>query len=206
MSSPASPPHRLSGLAGAAAALACAAGLGIAPPAQAERADRNKPMTVDADAARYDDLKQVGTFTGNVQVTKGTIQMRADRIEVRQTPDGYQVGVLTGSADKPASFRQKREGVDETIEGIAERIEYDSKADTVRFVGNAVIRRWRGSTVADETAGNVITYDNIAEVFSVAGGRGTPGSTDGRVRAVLTPRESAPAASAPPASAPGGPR
>jgi lipopolysaccharide export system protein LptA len=180
--------------------------LGATTPAQAERADRSKPMTVDADAARYDDLKQVGTFTGNVQVTKGTIQMRADRIEVRQTPDGYQVGVLTGSADKPASFRQKREGVDETIEGIAERIEYDSKADTVRFVGNAVIRRWRGATVADETAGNVITYDNIAEVFSVAGGRGTPGSADGRVRAVLTPREAAPAASAPPASAPGASR
>ncbi len=168
-----------------------------AAPALAERADRSKPMTVDADAARYDDLKQVGTFSGNVQVTKGTIQMRAAQIEVRQSPDGYQFGVLTGSAEKPASFRQKREGVDETIEGLAERIEYDSKADTVRFVGHAVIRRYRGTTLADETAGNVITYDNIAEVFSVSGGGAVPGSPDGRVRAVLTPREAATAASAP---------
>ena len=174
-----------------------------AVPAQAERADRGKPMTVDADAARYDDLKQVGTFSGNVQVSKGTIQMRAAQIEVRQSPDGYQFGVLTGSADKPASFRQKREGIDETIEGLAERIEYDSKADTVRFIGRAVIRRYRGSTLADETAGNVITYDNIAEVFSVSGGGGVPGSPDGRVRAVLTPREAG-AASAP-ASAPSTP-
>ncbi len=175
-----------------------------AAPAQAERADRSKPMTVDADAARYDDLKQVGTFSGNVQVTKGTIQMRAAQIEVRQSPDGYQFGVLMGSADKPASFRQKREGVDETIEGLAERIEYDGKADTVRFIGRAVIRRYRGGTLADETAGNVITYDNIAEVFSVSGG-GVPGSSDGRVRAVLTPRDAAASAPAPAPSTPAPP-
>ena len=161
-------------------------------------------MTVDADAARYDDLKQIGMFTGNVVVTKGTIVMRAAQIEVRQTPEGYHFGMLTGGPGRLASFRQKRDGVDEFIEGEAERIEYDSRADTVRFVNRAVIRRYRGATLADETAGNLITYDNAAEVFSVSGGSSaaTPANPSGRVRAVLTPRDTAADAAPGAASAP----
>jgi len=171
----------------------------LAPAALAERADRSKPMNIEADAGRYDDVKQVGIYTGNVVATKGTIIMRASQIEARQLPDGGQIGIATGSAGKLATFRQKREGVDETIEGEADRIEYDSRADTVRFISHAVVRRYRGATLADETAGNLIKYDNVSEVFSVDGGASaaTPSNPGGRVRTVLTPRD---AASAPPAA------
>lgn len=173
------------------------------PIAHAEKADRLKPLNIEADNGRYDDAKQMGLFTGNVVVTKGTMSMRAAKIEVRQTPDGAQYGVATADADKRAIFRQKREGLDEYIEGEGERIEYDGKADTIRFVNRAVIRRFRGSTLADETAGSVIVYDNTAEVFSVVGGAtaATPTNPSGRVRAVLTPRETPPAPGA--ASQPG---
>jgi lipopolysaccharide export system protein LptA len=174
-----------------------AAALLLAPGARAEKADRTKPMNVEADAGRYDDVKQVGTFSGNVVVTKGTMTMRASRIEVHETPDGYHTAVAIGSAEKPATFRQKRDGVDEWIEGEAERLEYDGKSDTVRFVGRASVRRLRGATPADEISGNLITYDSIAEVFSVSGGApATAANPGGRVRAVLTPREGSPAAAA----------
>lgn len=198
-------PHRRTHALTLAAALA---GMLAAGPARAEKADRNKPMNVEADAGRYDDVKQIGTFSGNVVVTKGSIQIRAGQIEVRQTPDGYQAGVATAAPGKLASFRQKREGVDETIEGQADRIEYDSRSDTVRFAGHAVVRRWRDGKVADETAGSLITYDNTAEVFSVSGGASAASSDNpsGRVRAVLTPRgdstASAPAAASAPALQP----
>jgi lipopolysaccharide export system protein LptA len=169
-----------------------------AAPASAEKADRNKPLNIEADSGRYDDLKQVGTFTGNVVVTKGTLTMRAAQIEVRQAPDGYQHGVASALPGQLATFSQKRDGVDETIRGEAERIEYDGKADTVRFINRAVIRRYRGATLADETAGSLITYDNTREVFSVDGGESavTPGNPGGRVRATLTPRDAAPDAAA----------
>lgn len=166
--------------------------------AHAEKADRNKPLNVEADNGRYDDAKQLGIFTGNVVVTKGTMSMRAGHIEVRQSPDGAQFGVATADEGKRAIFRQKREGLDEYIEGEGERIEYDGKADVVRFINRAVIRRFRGAVLADETAGSTIVYDNVAEVFSVVGGAAaaTPTNPSGRVRAVLTPREVAPAAGA----------
>ncbi|MBS0435980.1 MAG: lipopolysaccharide transport periplasmic protein LptA [Proteobacteria bacterium] len=167
-----------------------------AAPAFAEKADRFKPLNVEADQpGRIDLLNQHVVFNGNVVVTKGTMTIRAGRIEVRETPDGYHSAVAIGSPNKPATFRQKRDGVDEWIEGEAERLEYDGKTDTIRFVGNAAVRRLRGSTVADEIAGNVVSYDSIAEVFSVSGGAAaTPANPGGRVRAVLTPREGSAAA------------
>lgn len=178
-------------------ALAAAlAGTIASAPARAEKADRFKPLNVEADQpGRIDLLNQHVVFNGNVVVTKGTMIIRAGRIEVRETPDGYHSAVAIGATSKPATFRQKRDGVDEWIEGEAERLEYDGKTDTIRFVTNAAVRRLRGSTVADEIAGNVVAYDSIAEVFSVSGGAAsTPSNPGGRVRAVLTPREGSAAA------------
>jgi lipopolysaccharide export system protein LptA len=172
-----------------------------ASPAGAEKADRGKPMNVEADALKYDDLKQTSVFTGKVVVTKGTIVIRGARIDVRQDPEGYQYGVVTAEPGKLAYYRQKREGVDEFIEGEGETIEYDGKADRVKFIKRAEMRRFRGGTVSDEMVGSLITYDNGNDVFTVDGGPASP-AVGGRVRAVLTPRgsASAPAPAAAPAS------
>jgi len=164
--------------------------------AHAEKADRNKPMNIEADALRYDDLKQTSIFTGKVVLTKGTIVIRGARVEVRQDPEGYQFGVVTAEPGKLAFYRQKREGVDEFIEGEGEIIEYDSKADRVKFIKRAEMRRYRGASLNDEVVGSLITYDNGTDVFSVDGGPTSP-AAGGRVRAVLAPRGSASAPAAP---------
>jgi lipopolysaccharide export system protein LptA len=164
--------------------------------ARAERADRNKPMNIEADALRYDDLKQTSIFTGKVVLTKGTIVIRGSRVEVRQDPEGYQFGVVTAEPGKLAFYRQKREGVDEFIEGEGEVIEYDGKADRVKFVKRAELRRYRGASLNDEVVGSLITYDNGTDVFSVDGGPTSP-AAGGRVRAVLAPRGGASAPAAP---------
>jgi len=164
--------------------------------AHAERADKGKPMNIEADALRYDDLKQVSVFTGKVVVTKGTIVIRGARVDVRQDAEGYQHGVVTAEPGKLAFFRQKREGVDEFIEGEGETIEYDGKADRVKFIKRAEMRRFRGATLADELTGSLIVYDNTTDVFTVDGGPASP-ATGGRVRAVLAPKPSASAPAVP---------
>lgn len=159
--------------------------------ARAERADRDKPMNVESDALRYDDAKQVSVFTGKVVLTKGTMVIRGARMEVRQDNDGNQFGVVTAEPGKLAFFRQKRDtradGPDEFMEGEAELIEYDGKADTVKFSRRAILRRYIASTLNDQITGQVIVYDNTTSVMTVDGGPATSG-TSGRVRAVLTPR------------------
>ena len=147
-------------------------------------------MNIEADALRYDDVKQVSVFSGRVVLTKGSIVIRGAQIEVRQDPEGYQFGRVTGTGESSAFFRQKRDGVDETIEGEGETIEYDGRADAVKFVGKAQLRRYRGASVADEIMGELIVYDNLHDVFSIDGSArkgATPPGT-GRVRATLTPK------------------
>lgn len=162
--------------------------------ARAEKADRDKPMNIEADALRYDDVKQVSVFTGAVVVTKGTIVLRGARVEVRQDSEGYQFGRVTAAPDALAFFRQKREAVDEFMEGEGELIEYDSKADTVRLIRRAQLRRYLGTVVNDEMTGDLIVYNNATDVFSVNGAVRQPGTTAGtstRIRAMMTPRAAA---------------
>lgn len=164
--------------------LLCAS-LVLAPAVYAEKADRQQPMNIEADALRYDDLKQVSIFTGHVVLTRGTIVIKGARIEVRQDPQGYQFGVITGEPGRRASFRQKRDGIDEYMEGESETIEYDGRADVFKLIGNAQMRRLRGTVVGDVVSGNVIQYNILSDVFTVDGGTQKGGE---RVRATLTPR------------------
>lgn len=175
-------------------------GLGVA--AWAEKADRSQPMRAEADQLRYDDARQLSIFTGNVVITKGSILIRGDRVEVRQDPQGNQFGLVTGTVERPAFFRQKREGLDEYIEGEALRIDYNGQADVVRFEQRAVLRRLRGATVADEAMGALIVYDNKSDTFRVDGGptSRTPANPGGRVRAIITPTAKDGAAADAPAS------
>jgi len=177
------------------------AALWCAGAAQAEKADRNLPLNAEADALRHDDARQTSVFTGNVVITKGTILIRGHQVEVRQDAQGNQFGVVHGT---PGFFRQKRDGVEEFIEGTGQRIDYDSKADTVRFTGNAVLKRFKGTQLNDETTGNVIVYNNTTDVFTVDGGvaNRTASNPTGRVRAMLTPVPKEGAAPPPPPPAP----
>jgi len=161
----------------AAVALACAG-----PLAHAEKADRTKPMSVTSGGDHPDvvDLKNhSATFTGNVVITQGTLEIHADRVEVSQDPDGNQLGYAFGSSAKPATFRQKRDGVDEFSEGDAQKIEYDSAANRVRFVGAAHLRMLKGSTVTDTASAALITYDTASETIKLTGDGGSAGSASG---------------------------
>jgi lipopolysaccharide export system protein LptA len=189
---------RLSRLAAGALLLA-----GLATGALAETADRTKPMNIESDAMRYDDLKQTSVFTGNVLVTKGTIIIRGARIDVRQDAEGYQYGVVTAAPGKRAYYKQKRNAPDEWIEGESEVIEYDSRADNVKFIRNAVMRRLLGATPNDESSGALIVYDQSNDTYTVNGSTVPPNTGvnapagGGRVRTILTPKSAtAPAAGA----------
>ncbi|MDH6592502.1 lipopolysaccharide export system protein LptA [Variovorax sp. TBS-050B] len=190
-----------------AAGVLLLAGLGSG--VQAETADRSKPMNIESDAMRYDDLKQTSVFTGNVLVTKGTIIIRGARIDVRQDAEGYQYGVVTAAPGKRAYYKQKRNAPDEWIEGEAEVIEYDSRADNVKFIRNAVMRRLLGATPNDESQGALIVYDQSNDTYTVNGSTVPPNtavnaSSGGRVRTILTPKSATPGA-APGAGKPAAP-
>lgn len=190
-------------------ALACAlmAGVGVA---HAEKADSAKPMNIEADTLRHDELKQTSVFTGNVVMTKGSIVLRGTQLDVRQDAEGYQYGVIVAEPGKRAFFRQKRDTLpgqpEEFIEGEGETIDYDGKADIVKFIRRGEMRRYRGGQLSDQVTGSIIVYNNITDVYTVDGQKtsgGLPSSSvgqGGRVRAVMAPKDGTPGAQPKPAT------
>jgi lipopolysaccharide export system protein LptA len=166
-----------------AAIMAMAAGLVISHPVRAERADRDKPVNLEADRVDLDDAKKEAVFVGAVTLTQGTLTIKADKIIVKQDAEGFQYGIAYGN---PAHFRQKREGFDEYIEGFSERLEYDGKADKMQMFTNARIQRG-----GDDVRGDYISYNAVTEFFQVIGGGksvATSSNPQGRVHVVIQPK------------------
>ncbi len=152
-------------------------------PARAEKADRDKPVNLEADRVTVDDAKQIAVFEGNVVLTQGTLQIRGNRMEVRQDKEGFRHGTTWGNL---AYFRQKRDGVDEYIEGWAERIEYDGRAEKLQMFNRAMMKR-----AEDEVRGNYISYNAQTEFYNVVGGgarAATANNPDGRVQMMMQPK------------------
>lgn len=157
---------------------------------RAEKADREKPVHLEADRVTVDDVKQLSTFEGRVVLTQGTLVIRGDRMEVREDKDGFKYGTTWGNL---AYFRQKRDGVDEYIEGWAERIEYDGRADKLQMFNRASLKRGQ-----DEVHGNYISYDGNTEFFQVISAGKAAAPADRRVRAIMQPKPKDKPAAAPP--------
>lgn len=180
---------------GVALALACAC-------ARAEKADSDKPTQIEANRMSSDETRRLNIFEGNVVLTKGTMAVHADRIVVRQDPEGYQYSIATGS---PVTFRQRQDPKDGQapvwVAGEAQRIEVDDRKSTIELYDKAHVARG-----GDEVQGDYILVDQRSDFFSVSAGKsgGDKGAPPGRVRAILQPKP--PAAPEPPGPAPENPK
>jgi lipopolysaccharide export system protein LptA len=159
--------------------------------AWSEKADRDRPMNIEADRLDHDDTQKVSIFQGKVLLTKGSMVLRGAKIQITEDADGYQSGVVLPAPGQRVFYRQKREGLAEYMEGEAERIEYDGRQDRVTLITRAELRRLRGNTLSDEIHGQVIVYDNMKDQFSVDGALRNGNNTATvmpRVRAILAPK------------------
>ena len=151
----------------------------------AEAADRDKPIDLEADTVKVDDAKQISTYSGNVILTQGTLIIHADKLIVHEDNAGFQHSTSLGN---PTTFKQKLEGKSEYMEGSAQRIEYDGRMDKVQLYTKAWVKRGE-----DIVHGDYISYDANTEYAEVIGGTKTnDGSSSGRVRAVIQPKNKKP--------------
>lgn len=157
-----------------------------AGPSHAERADRDKPINLEASRMTIDEARKTQILEGNVQMVQGTTIMRADKIVVSQDADGFQKGTAFGSPGKLATFRTRRDGKDEYVDGQAERIEYNGRAEKVELFGQAHVK-----SGLDEVLGPYISYDGRTENYVVSGGpaEAGKGGKPERVRAVIQPKQ-----------------
>jgi lipopolysaccharide export system protein LptA len=166
------------------AAFACAC-------AFAERADREKEIVVGADLLRADDANRTSLFEGSVVVTQGTMRMTANKVTVKEDAEHHKFYVAYGA---PVTFRQKRDNVDEWVEGYAERAEFDDLNDILRLYNHARVK-----SNQNEVTGEFISYDMNKELAVATGAPpGTqPTGPTPRVKMTIVPQKKPPAGAAP---------
>lgn len=162
-------------------AFACGA---AALPAPAESADREKEVVINADNSLGDIGSKVMTLTGNVVVTQGTMRITAAKMTFREDAKGNRTYVADGA---PVTFRQKRDKVDEWVEGTADRAEFDAGNDMLRLFNRARVK-----SNQNEITGDFISYDmkrELAEVSGAPPGKAAP--SDSRVKVIIMPPKKA---------------
>ena len=156
-------------------------GLCMSLNAFAEAADRDKPIELEADSVTVNDAKKISTYSGNVILTQGTLVIHAEKLIVHEDSEGFQHSTSTGS---PTTFKQKRDGKNEYMEGSAQRIEYDGRMDKVQLYTRAWVKRGE-----DIIRGDYISYDANAEYAEVLGGtKSESNAGSGRVKAIIQPK------------------
>lgn len=161
-------------------------GIGLARPAVAEKADREKPINYQADSGDVNYQTKVGTLVGNVILTQGTLTIHADKIVFHQNPDNSVSATAYGN---PITFREKRDNVDEYYEGVAQRADYDGQKRFLELFDRALLRQG-----TDEIRSNYISYNADTEYFKAEGRADSRPATPGepplgaRVRGVFQPQ------------------
>lgn len=155
--------------------------LGCTAIAYAEKADRKLKVNVSSLESDGDYGKGIYKLSKNVLVTQGTLKISADRADIRADQEEQYKAVLTA---KPVCFQQRTDKGD-WAQGIAERVEYDSKAGVVELFGGAVL--FVGD---DETRANYILYNTQAGTYESRDSKDRKSSASGKgVTFVLQPRE-----------------
>lgn len=155
----------------------------ISSPTFALQSDSKQPIQIEADQGSLDQANQTTTFSGNVIIKQGTLNIRAGSVTVSRTAKGEQLMKAAGS---PVKFSQTLDGGKGTVNGQANHVEYTSATGLVKLTGNAKVQR--GGDMAE---GAVITYNMRTEVYTIQGGSANRGARSaaksGRVSVVIQP-------------------
>lgn len=138
--------------------------------------DKDQPIYVVADRASIDENTGKTVYSGEVEISQGSLVLKGDRIELYRDSEGAVDRIL--SIGKPAYFEQQPQ-VDEAITyANGAEIDYQVAAQLMVITDNAQIKQ-----AGDEFTGAKIQYDmNKAQVEAYS-----DGDKNKRVRMVIQP-------------------
>ena len=139
--------------------------------------DTQQPITIEADRAVLDEKKQTSTYTGNVILKQGDIEVRADTITVYSREGRLQRVIAEGD---PVHYKQQQQK-DDDIRGVSQRMEYEAESNRVLLLGGAEL--WQGG---NRFSGERIQYDPEQEKVIATGGL----NSTKRVQIILQPQSS----------------
>ncbi|MBU3605653.1 lipopolysaccharide transport periplasmic protein LptA [Polynucleobacter sp. MWH-Creno-3A4] len=167
-------------------------GLSISGYTCAEKADRDKPLILEAEKVSVNDVQQVYDLNGQILLIKGTIVVTGEDGHIQVDPEGYEFVDVKGSQNTIASFRQRREGPeDEFMQGTANQVAYNAKTEILTLTGDANLKRLLNVQMLDQLRGWKIEYDDVKQYYRVTPPQDAKPDDLPLARAILSPRRKA---------------
>ncbi|WP_373753299.1 lipopolysaccharide transport periplasmic protein LptA, partial [Neisseria weixii] len=104
----------------------------ISAPAFALQSDSRQPIQIEADQGSLDQANQTTTFSGNVIIKQGTLNINAANVTVSRNDKGEQLMKANGS---PVRFSQQLDSNKGTVNGQGNQVEYASATGLVTLTG-----------------------------------------------------------------------
>lgn len=140
--------------------------------------DRDQPVEIESDSAEFDELAGLTTYRGSVHLVQGSIELRAEQIQLRTENDEIVELIATGT---PALYEQLPDPESEKLYAQSNRIRYRLDQDLIELSGNASLSQ-QGTTLS----GGTILYDVRQHILKASSDGETQNTTE-RVRVVLPP-------------------
>ncbi len=129
--------------------------------AHARKSDFSQPIDVSADRSEYDERAGVQTLIGNVEITQGTMTIKADKIAIKLVDN--QLSRIEGSGS-PIQFQQENEA-GELVTGTANSIDYDAVNGSLILTGSATLSQPRQRLQSER-----IVFNSTEQKVSAEGG------------------------------------
>lgn len=154
----------------------------------------DEPIQIDAKTLEVRDKSKIATFTGNVKVVQGDTTMTCNRLVVlygqeigpADSKPVVQASSTAGALPDAQSIRRIEAHGDVTVlskdqSATGDLGVYDPLKKTITLSGNVVVSQGR-----NVIHGGVLVVDTVTGNAHV---QSTPGSADGRVRALIIPQK-----------------
>jgi len=136
-------------------------GLWFSSTANALDSDKNAPVTINADTTNIDFRTGKRTLTGNVEITQGTLVIKANKVVLIYKGDEIDTATAYG---KPVRFKQLPEGQKEMVHGEGKTLQLKQAKDLVTLKDNAKITQGTNTIT-----GKVIYYNTKTSKMTVKG-------------------------------------
>ena len=135
--------------------------------------DIEQPVNIEADTVMFNNEKGIANYQGHVIIVQGSLEIRADKVNI-QAPDHEIVSIV--ATGKPVKMQQTMDD-GQLVKGQGNTITYQVKGKKIILTGKAKLEQGK-----DMISNNNITYLPASGELK-AGGK----KNSGRVKAVFHP-------------------
>ena len=138
--------------------------------------DSQQAIVIKSNSAVRDDKQGVTIYSGNVNMTQGSMRISANKVTLFSKNNDI-VKIVAEGGSQRASFKQQPRPNEGDIEADAQTIEYHLADDIITLLDDASLKQADGSMISS----NKITYD-------VSAARVEAGGENGQVETIINPK------------------